>query len=460
MLLPRGVLHAVAVTFASIKTVRATTWDYEPHYNEAGVTEDLTWGVHGKVWSQDHRHIQGWSIKGDGGFVPELLSDRVILTPTYPGNKRGAVWSDSIEHDDEWEAEFKFRASGPEKGSGLLQMWYATTLVGDIGTASLYTVGKFDGLVLSIGTQNGKGTLRAFVNDGTISFKDHHHVDSLLFGSCDLNYRNTGHFMRVKVRQTAWTFEVEVDDRHCFQSHKLHLPHGYHFGLTASSAETPDSFEVASFITHKLVDGQRQNHNLHNSHEEWAHDVHEHLNRIHEPSASDAYDRNSHTYHEGGKGWHWTKPEEEIKDEPASFYKTESDRFSDLHGRLTVMSHQLNMLFEDLSLFKKETEDRHEALLHYVKPLYDYAEYSKHQMETLKDDVHALRGHIEDHSAKGHIEVLKHNVQNVHELAHDLHKSSPRMGFFLAVICAFQVMLLGSYMIYRRRMKARPKKYL
>lgn len=221
MHLPRGILHALAVTLASTY-VCATEWDYEPQYNEAGTTDALTWGLHGKVWSKDHRHIQGWSLHGEGGYVPELHSDRVILTPPHDGSKRGGTWSDKVEQDDEWETEFKFRASGPERGSGLFQMWYAATPLEDIKLASLYTVGKFDGLVLAIGQYGGKGSLRAFLNDKSISFKDHHHIDNLAFASCDLNYRNTGHFIKVKVRQTAWTFEVEVDDRHCFQTHKVH----------------------------------------------------------------------------------------------------------------------------------------------------------------------------------------------------------------------------------------------
>jgi len=94
----------------------------------------------------------------------------------------------------------------------------------------LYTVGKFDGLVLAIGMYGGKGSLRAFLNDKSVSFKDHHHVDNLAFASCDLNYRNTGHFIQVKVRQTSWTFEVEVDGRHCFQTHKVN-PSPFHTKL-------------------------------------------------------------------------------------------------------------------------------------------------------------------------------------------------------------------------------------
>lgn len=222
MHLPRGILHALTATL-TLTSVCANTWDYEPQYNEAGTVEALSWGTHGKVWAKDHRHIQGWTLHGEGGYHPELHSDRIILTPPYPGNQRGGVWSEKVEQDEEWETEFKFRASGPDRGSGLFQMWYAATPLEDIKLASLYTVGKFDGLLLAIGQYQGKGSVRAFLNDKSVNFKDHHHVDNLAFASCDLNYKNTGHFIKVKVRQTAWTFEVEIDDRHCFQTHKVYI---------------------------------------------------------------------------------------------------------------------------------------------------------------------------------------------------------------------------------------------
>lgn len=163
---------------------------------------------------------------------------------------------------------------------------------------------------------------------------------------------------------------------------------------------------------------------MHGGHDEWVSEVQEHLlhagEQEHMDTSHQTHDPTHHSYSADDRGWYWTNEKEEVKDEPAAHYKSEDDRFSDLHDRLSVMSHQLNILFHDLSTFKKETEDRHEALLHYVKPLYDYAEYSKHQLDTLKEDVNAVRGDIEDHSPRGHIEILKHNVQNVHDSYRDL----------------------------------------
>jgi mannose-binding lectin 1 len=228
MYFSKGTLYACVLSALSIGAALAEEhyepYEYEHEYVEDGVIEDLTFGAHGNIWAKDHRHIAGWTISGEG-YTPELLSDRIILTPPYPGNKRGGIWAQHAETHEEWEAEFEFRASGPERGSGNLQMWFAKNPQHEVGLASIYTVGKFDGLVLTIGQYAGRGSLRAFLNDGSVSFKDHHHVDQLSFASCEFSYRNLGRFSHIKVKQTQWTFEVEIDHTICFQTHKVPFHH-------------------------------------------------------------------------------------------------------------------------------------------------------------------------------------------------------------------------------------------
>ena len=50
----------------------------------------------------------------------------------------------------EWTADIDFRATGPERGGGNMQIWYTKDGQKTVGTSSIYTVGKFDGLVLVI----------------------------------------------------------------------------------------------------------------------------------------------------------------------------------------------------------------------------------------------------------------------------------------------------------------------
>lgn len=94
------------------------------------------------------------------------------MTPPYPGNRRGAIWADSRYvpftlditflrfisrvSQSEWIAELDFRATGPERGSGNLQIWYAKEGQAYVGTSSIYTVGKFDGFVLVVDMYGGR----------------------------------------------------------------------------------------------------------------------------------------------------------------------------------------------------------------------------------------------------------------------------------------------------------------
>ena len=61
----------------------------------------------------------------------------------------------------EWTADFEFRATGPERGGGNLQLWYGRGGQSQVGTSSIYTVGKFDGMVLVIDTYGGRVSVRS-----------------------------------------------------------------------------------------------------------------------------------------------------------------------------------------------------------------------------------------------------------------------------------------------------------
>ncbi|CAF9904314.1 MAG: hypothetical protein ALECFALPRED_006272 [Alectoria fallacina] len=148
----------------------------------------------------------------------------------------------------EWIAELEFRATGPERGGGNLQVWYAKDGRMNIGTSSIYTVGNYDGMVLVIDSYGGKGGgIRGFMNDGTLDYKNYHSVDSLAFGHCDYSYRNLGRPTKLQIKQEGSVFEIIVDNKLCFSTDKIKMPPEYYFGLTAASAETADSFEVYKF---------------------------------------------------------------------------------------------------------------------------------------------------------------------------------------------------------------------
>ena len=61
----------------------------------------------------------------------------------------------SVAQSD-WTAQLEFRATGPERGGGNLQLWYTKDGPSGHPTSSIYTVGHFDGVVLVIDSYGGK----------------------------------------------------------------------------------------------------------------------------------------------------------------------------------------------------------------------------------------------------------------------------------------------------------------
>jgi mannose-binding lectin 1 len=210
------------------------------------LVKDTSFG-YGNAISSNSFSIPGWQILGEG-HTPQLLSDKVIVTPPFGGNKRGALWAEYKNHLPQWEVDLEFRAGGSDRAGGSLQLWYGSDGEKTIGVSSLYSVGRFDGLVLVLDAHNGRQSIRGFLNDGSTDYRSHPNVDSLAFGHCDYAYRNLGRPSKLSLKSTTGGLEVRIDDKVCFRSDKIILPIDYYFGITAASADPPDSFEVFKFL--------------------------------------------------------------------------------------------------------------------------------------------------------------------------------------------------------------------
>lgn len=213
------------------------------------IDDKLSFGTDGQIHLINNA-IPKWNFFGEG-HAPQLLSDRLILTPPAPGNTRAALWSDDPTANKHWLAEVNFRASGQDRGTGNFQIWFAKDGHTQIGLNSIYSVAKFQGLAIVIDQHGGHGgMLRAFLNDGSGDYKAKGDavVDGLAFGHCAFAYRNLGAPSKITIVNDANGFRVDVDDHQCFYSEKVNLPAGYRFGMTASSAENPDSIEVSRFV--------------------------------------------------------------------------------------------------------------------------------------------------------------------------------------------------------------------
>jgi mannose-binding lectin 1 len=414
--------------------------------------------------------VPQFSIKGEPA-APEVLSNKVILTQPSPGNARGAVWADNPNKYREWVADVDFRVNGPERGGGNLNIWLAKRGAQDIGTASIYKVGKFDGLALVIDRSGGgAGMVRGFLNDGSTDYSTHHSVDSLAFGHCDYSYRNLGRPSQIKLRQSQHNFRVEVDSRLCFETDKISLPPGYHFGITAASAENPDSFEIF-----KLVVMTEDLTAQHDDHDDTAQHYADHYEAQHQFDSTDqSKDKPSeHVYiNRGGQDKdqpgsqseeRWT---EDVPDTSADAITSSKAQFADLHNRLQSVNHHLSTIFHAVAAQASTGETRHaetSELIHDVKMLLsrlDKLDGIQTQVSGLESEMKNLRGNLQ---AK--IRESENNLKKLlgeshgNMLEHVAVQASPKHGKLIFVIIGSQIVLVAAYIFYERK-KTMPKKYL
>ncbi|KAL8874636.1 MAG: hypothetical protein Q9174_000041 [Haloplaca sp. 1 TL-2023] len=311
------------------------------------------------------RTLRSWyelseAVLEEAKLTSEKLSDKIVLTPPYPGNRRAAVWAETSVAQSEWTADLEFRATGPERGGGNLQIWYTKEGRQQAETPSIYTIGAFDGLALVIDMYGGHGGgIRGFMNDGSTDYKSHH-VDTLAFGHCDFSYRNLGRPAKIQIKQLADSFEVVVDGRRCFGSDKIKLPSGYYFGISAASADTPDSFEVYKFVTSSAPGITR-----------------EYPRRDAPPQQPPQPASN------GGGATH---------DRPASSNAQFAVQFTDLQNRIQALSQSLDNVFREVQQLGSKSEGRHQDLSQKVT--------SNEQLKSLDRRIQSIENTLQGHQGQ------------------------------------------------------------
>ncbi|KAB8239193.1 putative lectin family integral membrane protein [Aspergillus alliaceus] len=394
------------------------------------VIEGSSFG-YGQTLSPNRDTIPGWQIGGEG-HSPQILSNKLILTPPYPGNTRGYAWAQAPVSHSEWSAEFQFRASGVERGGGNLQLWYAKDGQSKIGSSSIYTVGQWDGFALVVDMHGGRrGSIRGFLNDGTTDYKSHKSVDSLAFGHCDYSYRNLGRASVVRLKHTNSMLEVTVDDQLCFATNKVTLPAGNTFGVTAATPENPDSFEIFKFVLQSAQSG-----------------------------ASPPVQQQQQRQPVAAQG--------QTQQQPRSDQPPTNEQYVDLSARIELVNKATGNIIREIGNQGKQSENRHLDLQQKLatKEQITSLDARLQKMEQILQsiqrdlegkDYHSRFNQLQDTLRSSHLTLTEHLQGSV---LNAITASTPRMGFFIFLIIAFQVFLAVSYVVYKRRRANMPKKFL
>jgi mannose-binding lectin 1 len=252
-------------------------------------------------------------------------------------------------------------------------------------------------------------------------------------------------------------------------------------------------------------------HNYDDESEQWKHDaqdvLREHAVRLNHgesrtqgntPVPSHDHSTTKDSHREGNKEWHWTSGSEHIADAEASQYTSESERFKDLHDRVTLLNHQADLLYNDLTLWRKQLEKYREEVMGQLHTVDGDIDSSRHMIEgierdvqAVKNDVQALKSGLGSQDLKEFLQQLPRN-EDLKELLRQLHwalsdnhlslrdgrsrafmmtareltrdtaivGNSPRLNLFAFLIVASNVLMLASYVVYVKRREGQPKKYL
>ncbi|TRX88521.1 hypothetical protein FHL15_010560 [Xylaria flabelliformis] len=428
------------------------------------LVSEISFGYTGRINDRGEANVPGFTIQGNPN-VPEILSNKIILTPPHPGNTRGAVWADEPNPYREWVADVDFRVNGGERGSGNLNIWLTRRGGQDIGSSSIYTVGRFDGLALVVDQHNGAaGMIRGFLNDGTVDFKSHHSVDSLAFGHCYHVYRNLGRPSQIKLRQTGNDFKVLIDDRLCFESDQITIPPGYQFGITAASADNPDSFEVFKLVVMtrdlgaKVIEGsssqqqqqQQQNNGQNQAQAQTSYGRTPNQVRNNNAQSDDAFD-------------------DSVPDASADSITSSKAQFADLHNRLQSVNHHLSTIFRQGAGMNNMAEKRHEETSRMINDLrqslskiekLDKLEWITSEMTKMQREIQNIKTDLNNRISQSE-NNLKRSISSNHGtmLEHVATQTTPRHGKLIFVIIGSQIVLVAGYIFYERK-KTLPKKYL
>ncbi|KAF9892450.1 hypothetical protein FE257_001558 [Aspergillus nanangensis] len=340
--------------------------------------------------------------------------------------------------EQEWTAEFQFRASGMERGGGNLQLWYAKDGQVKIGTSSIYTVGQFDGFALVVDMHGGRGgSVRGFLNDGTIDYKSHTSVDSLAFGHCDYSYRNLGRPSVVRLKHTTSVLEVTVDDKLCFTTDKVSLPAGNTLGITAATPENPDSFEIFKFVVQSTQPGSQGS-------------IPAQQQQQQQQQPPPPVDAAAQIPIQGSN-------------QPAT-----DAQFVDLASRIQLISHATNNIIREIGNQGTKSDSRQTELVQKLATKEQVANLDT-RLQKMEQTLQSIQRDLGGRDYSGRFNQLEKTLRSSHlSLTENLQghfmdvvtSSSPRMGFFIFLVIAFQVVLAVSYVIYKKRRANMPKKFL
>lgn len=154
-----------------------------------------------------------------------------------------------------------------------------------------------------------------------------------------------------------------------------------------------------------------------------------------------------------------------IQDVLASNVKTQEDQFADLHNRIQDIAHHVAAIYTAIESLNEQAERRHNELMGRLAPIDDRTAHNVRLSEKTESTAMQI---LRDLESKDYKEI----IGQMHRRLEDNHKDIPNVvkavvqqhGLnwvsLLAIAFAVQVMVVGAYLVYKKRRGGAPKKYL
>ncbi len=231
---------------------------------------------------------------------------------------------------------------------------------------------------------------------------------------------------------------------------QVKLPQDYYFGISAASAENPDSFEVHKFIVsttnshtreepnrQRVPDARNQQHQQHQQHQ----------NQPPKKTASS----------QSIPPW--------IQDVIASNVQGQQAQFEDLHNRIQDIAHHIAAIHTALDSMNDLASHRHNELISRLAPVDDRSAHNVRISESIERTSKQILRDLESKDFKDVLGQMHRRLEDNHaDLPGVVKRVVKEHGLswisLLVIAFAVQIMVVGAYIVYKKRRGGAPKKYL
>ncbi|XGW22170.1 hypothetical protein V3C99_004840 [Haemonchus contortus] len=209
--------------------------------------------------------IPFWMVSGDA----IASSDQLRLAPSMRSRK-GIAWNKRpMTESENFQIDVSLKITGQGRiGADGMAIWYTAQMgaLGPVFGANDFWTGM--GIFLDSFDNDGQKNnpmIGLMVNDGTRSYDHHSDGSQQIISSCQRDFRNKPHPIRLRIEYLKNVLSVFVDDgmqptpryEACIRAENIFLPRNGHFGVSAATGGLADDHDILDFSVSSLITDSR-----------------------------------------------------------------------------------------------------------------------------------------------------------------------------------------------------------